>query len=36
MEIYKTAGVCASEIHFEIKDGIIEKATIRLKIKALL
>ena len=25
MEIYKTKGVCASEIHFEVKDGIIEK-----------
>ena len=25
MEIYKTKGVCSSEIHFEINDGIIEK-----------
>lgn len=25
MEIYKTSGVCASEIHFEIKNGNIEK-----------
>lgn len=24
MEIYKTSGVCASEIHFEVKEGIIE------------
>ncbi|MBP3886302.1 MAG: TIGR03905 family TSCPD domain-containing protein [Cellulosilyticum sp.] len=27
MEIYKTSGVCASEIHFEIKDGTIENVT---------
>lgn len=25
MEIYKTSGVCSSEIHFEVKDGVIEK-----------
>lgn len=25
MEIYKTSGVCASEIHFEVKDGKIEE-----------
>ena len=24
MEIYKTSGVCSSEIHFEVKDGYIE------------
>lgn len=24
MEIYKTKGVCASEIDFEVKEGIIE------------
>lgn len=25
MEIYKTSGVCSSEIHFEVENGIIEK-----------
>ena len=25
MEIYKTSGVCSTEIHFDIADGIIEK-----------
>lgn len=25
MEIYKTKGVCSSEIHFEIKEGKVEK-----------
>ena len=24
MEIYKTSGVCSSEIHFEVKDGYVE------------
>lgn len=24
MQIYKTSGVCSSEIHFEIKDGYVE------------
>lgn len=24
MEIYKTTGVCSSEIHFEVKDGYVE------------
>ena len=25
MEIYKTSGVCSSEIHFEVTEGKIEK-----------
>lgn len=25
MEIYKTKGVCSLEIHFEVKDGKVEK-----------
>lgn len=25
MESYKTSGVCSSEIHFEVKDGIISE-----------
>lgn len=25
MEIYKTSGVCASEIHFEVNEGKIEE-----------
>lgn len=25
MEIFKTRGVCSSEIHFDVKDGIIER-----------
>ncbi len=24
MAVYKTKGVCSSEIHYEVKDGIIE------------